>query len=954
MSASKRDNPNHSQKSSSPDLFAAIQEKSVKVKELSRTWHSLNHLSSSSALNSIFSLLLNSCAIPIEPDQFKASLASKSKFIKYLISHSKDLSSFPLQILIRNSKIKIFQDFFKYLALYSEDQPDALGTMVQWLIECSGFTVRTVRQSTIWIFSGLLIGFIELLSKLKSKLANLSQATESSTRAEGFRKEKNFMVNKIEFVDNVIKDIISNVILVRIKDVLPDIRIVAVHVLENLIGTDYDEGVVDSLRLSCNDSKNEVRLRTLKAISKLRVEDLAEMKDKVFELCSDVDDKCCVAAIKLCQNPAIELSEDEKKFLQDLIWSENKEIRNAAMDFVILTYFGDRLPQGSSDAVGVGLDQCKVLSIEKALLALVAFFNKTSPDLFLSDCFVETLWNKTSAIRSCDVMCDLLSRGYSSHSSSSSLGNTEKILLTSFIHGILNYLSKDEKSKDKLVKTSSLLILKMPELLTFYRKDYEILAYLIKILPLLDLKSLASNDLKHNFLELLRQLNEIFVSNSDLEMLKRIAKALVKYAKDNHPYKKEAMSELAKIIDYSTKGSLKDLLPQISALLTEKDLIDDLDLRIIKICEKNLMQSPEVVLNLLFYLHLWTFSKVIIEKFPENEYVSVRTASINAFVFIMKEAAYYKPSILALKYLCETLLFISYSLSAKGHLFFSIPEDLIQDIEKFMIFSYLPESEKEDAKDAETICVFVSRIISNCSQVTSSQLASSFIAFYGRSSLLRISTVVKQMLNGFKTQDVNKAGVFSDQKLFFAVAFQALVKVICKGESKEVENMKELCRKLVIFLPNDKMCKEPGRYFKFVTEIVDFSFTDPHNFPLLECLTVFVNKNTLELEKIKEIYEHVKFYADNFSREREPLYTVITHLRRIVTVNKESFVNEESGEEEFMVPKTAKKKKSIAEESNKKTSESKKRGRGVYVNEDENIEEPIGKTRKAALRRKVK
>ena len=951
MSAIKRDNPKQSPKTQTLDLFTAIQDKSIKVKELSRSWHELYTSSPSSAFNSIFYLLLNSCAIPINSGPFESALSSKGKFFKYLISHSKELTSFPLQALIRNSKIKIFQEFFKYLAIQSGDQPEILAKMVQWLIECSGFTIRTVRQSTIWIFSGLLFGFIELQKKMQAKLDSLNEASKSSARVEGLKSEKKELSSKSEFLGNIIKDILNNVVLVRCKDVLADIRITVVQILEWLIGTDYDEEVAETLRQLSIDSKNEVRLRVLKAFGKLKSEDLIDLKTRIFESCFDFDDKCCVAALKLCQNPVFEFSDNEKAQLQKLIWSENKDIRNVAMDFVVMTEFGNMLPQGTSDAVGVGLDQCKVLSIEKALVSLIAFFKKHSPELYLSESFIETLWTKTSAVRSCDIMCDLLSRGYSTRSSSSSLGNSEKIVLVSFIQSILTFLSKDIKNKDKLVKTSSLLFQKLPELLTFYRKEYEILGFLVKILSLLDLNSLASNDLRHHFLELLQQLSQIFSSNSDLEVLKCITKALVKYAKDNHPLKKEAVSELAKIIEYSTKGNIKDLLPQISALLMEKDIIDELDAKIVKVCEKNLVKSPEIVLSLLFYLHLWSFSKVVIGKLAETEYFSIRETAINSFLQIMKETAYHKSSISALKYLCETLYLISDLV--KGHYFYSIPEKISFDIEKFMIYSYLPENNQEDSKDAETICIFVSRIIANCTQITSSHLASSFVAFYGRSSLLRISTVVKQILNLFKTQDLNKTGAFSDPKLIFAIGFQSIMKVICKGEAKDIENMKELCKKLVNYLPPDKFSKDPGRFHKFVTEIVDFSFTDPCNFPILESLTIFVNKNTLDLDKIKEIYEHVRYYADNFSREREPLYTVMTHLKRIVSIPKESVVNKESeNEEEFLAPKSIQKTKKM-EKSAKKTSESKKRARDLYTNEQEGIEEPYGKTRKSTLRRKV-
>ena len=296
-----------------------------------------------------------------------------------------------------------------------------------------------------------------------------------------------------------------------------------------------------------------------------------------------------------------------------------------------------------------------------------------------------------------------------------------------------------------------------------------------------------------------------------------------------------------------------------------------------------------------------------------------------------------------------------------------------------MIYSYLPKSNQENIEEAEEICKVIAKVIVSCNSLTNSHLSSSFIAFYGRSALLTISTIVKQVLINFKSKDNKKEGPFLEEKLFYSIIFQSIVKCICKGSEENINDMKELTKKITGYLtPESKNQIFSERFVTFITEIIDFSFTDPRNFGILECLPILVTKTSLPEEKIKNVYEHVKFYADNLFSAYESLNNILKYLSNLIgiieeTENSEKYAKKtnktdsEDSEDDntpqnnFQKPKIFKATRSSGlrerlPRSGKKIPivSVKRKNRDSYRNEEDGIEEPLGKTRAAALKKKIK
>ena len=267
----------------------------------------------------------------------------------------------------------------------------------------------------------------------------------------------------------------------------------------------------------------------------------------------------------------------------------------------------------------------------------------------------------------------------------------------------------------------------------------------------------------------------------------------------------------------------------------------------------------------------------------------------------------------------------------------------------------------------------IGRIIVACSSLTNSHLSSSFIAFYGRSNLRRISVIVKQVIINFKNQDEKQEGAFCEEKLFFSIIFQSIMKVLCKGTPENISDMKELVKKIVLFMNFDGTKKKISeRLMVFITEIIDFSFTDSRNFCMLESLVFFISKNSLPEGKIREIYDHIKYYDDNLQSGNLSIAGILSHLKKllgITVVEEENFLeskneSQNTVDQSFQRPKLYKaaKPSGLRERlprltktpgaSSEKNSK-KRNSRDSYLNENEGIEEPLGKTRKAALKRKT-
>ena len=198
-------------------------------------------------------------------------------------------------------------------------------------------------------------------------------------------------------------------------------------------------------------------------------------------------------------------------------------------------------------------------------------------------------------------MCELLQRGNTSKSTSTALKEQEKIILINFIISVLKHLSESPKYKNKLINITSVIMIKLPNLLIYYNKDTEALRELVKIPYYFNLNSLASSDLKSSFLETLEHFKSIFFKSNDEQIILKTGSTLVKFASISHPLQKEAKSELIKIIDTLISIKNSNYIRQIDSIMRCKDISEEIGKDYFEVCYQKIKEYPSHVLGLVYY-----------------------------------------------------------------------------------------------------------------------------------------------------------------------------------------------------------------------------------------------------------------------------------------------------------------------------------------------------------------
>jgi hypothetical protein len=974
MANYKREDQNLLYMQHAQEIFKSLDNRTINPRLLSKAWLEIYKQDNHKGIILIISLILNSCGVELEENDISENISSNPNIFSYFIEKSKESEVFPLQSLIKTNRIQVYSDFFKYIITESEEILSKLKDIIDWIKEFTIISIRSYRYaSTISIFS-ILQGLQELKKSINTKISNtntfISQSKANSQRALDLKKEEVLLKADKKFIKKQIKNIVDNVLSVRYQDIMSEIRVLCITAIEKLMHSKYQPKLLDIIVKMTYDRKAEVRVKLLKSFNAY-IEKIQDMYQRVVEMCYDSDDKCCIEAINLCKNFKSSLTDDDIKKIIDLAWVENEDIRDAAYRFIVNVKFNNTLPVESADTVGLGLDQGKYLSAEKALMALLDFFKTHAVELYRTDCFIQGLWNKTSAVRSIEAICELLYRG--AKPGSTPLHEGEKAILINFLISICKFLTEKTIQKNKIVSVTSTILSKLPNLLVYYRKDLSALKELIRLPFYFELNCLASTDLKDPFISTICHIVEIFLHADDSDLIIQCSNTLNKFAAVPHSLQKEAKAEWLKAVEEVVLGKKESQIKRIDSILRLKDITPDLGNEYLKVCDKSLSKFPEQVLSIMFYWHLWSLSNAFKNKLEISYYILIRDKALYVFHRVLETKDYEPYNLISCKYLCETLFLISGNKAySTSKFYYQIPGEIWTVIENYMIFSYLPKNDSENTDTAEEICMIIARIIVNCSAITSSHLTSSFIAFYGRSNLKKINVLVKQVLNNFKTQDQKREGAFVDEKLFFSIFFQAIMKVLCKGTPENINEMKELSKKLIGFINTDQKSKTSDKFMKFITDIIDFSFIDPRNFGVLECLSIFVTKATLSQLKIREVYDHIKYYADNLSSGHNSITNLLSYLKKLIGItdhdqnsNSSSQNPEKNTPVDFRKPALYKsnkpsglKPKVFASDkiNTEKSAEKvvlKRKTRDNYLNEKEGIENPVGRTRKAAMKKKV-
>ncbi|CAG9323623.1 unnamed protein product [Blepharisma stoltei] len=311
---------------------------------------------------------------------------------------------------------------------------------------------------------------------------------------------------------------------------------------------------------------------------------------------------------------------------------------------------------------------------------------------------------------------------------------------------------------------------------------------------------------------------------------------------------------------------------------------------------------------------------------------------------------------------------------------------------------------------SQLVCIHIARIICTCPSITNSHLPSSFFANFGISTLKTINIIVKHVLNFFKFAE-NKPE--SNDNVLFTIMLESLIKCMGNGTDEDINAMKELAKKFVTSIGVGPLkSKQADKFVLFLLDGIKFALNDKENFPILEALSMFIGKNYISQSQMKDLYEKISKDSDKIievlktgenNAETYPLEKFVYLLSKQVGLSRTAPIEpsendkmviektkktskmktppkstakkskekpaqsekKKTSQEEDKLNKTNKKEepsssqrprraakdkaKLISEKKSKKKEDNKKRKERSPI-EDE--EEPVARTRKAALRRK--
>jgi hypothetical protein len=657
---------------------------------------------------------------------------------------------------------------------------------------------------------------------------------------------------------------------------------------------------IDSfLRLFANEA-NVAQMKPLTQRYKLRI----------LEMCHDVESKICVHALKLCGQLAKHcvLEIEDIDMLTTLCWAEVEEIRVAAFDFVLTAVLNERLPVSSDNGLKPGLDQGRRLSVEQALRSLLQFYLRYADgQIYRIDLLVECLWHKTDVVKDVSTMIEVM---LSSSKSNSSEGEHAAVLGYMLLASLKTHRRKHTGSDASAGVLSSL-----PELLTTYRLEPSVLKCLLKLTQSLDLGCLYSQDLSHSFSGLLETLGEMIESQTDIPIIKRTGVALLRLMQDSHSGQKEAKDLVVSLMDdtlkdlkrvlgdyfrdeqHSQELALAVSLARFASLLGGKDFLDVLsegsldwhqseilrDLRgLVQLHINDCLAESAVAqqaLRAIYLVHLWDLTRLTAQVDLEG-YLNRRQATLELMLLCTdKPTGCQVTKRLAFKLLCETLVLVSSQSLAHSPLYCELDDEVCATLEDYMLSVplvaqvplYFNPSKvfvkqgargdvvKEDADDySQRVCLMIGRLVSYCPALTMSQLASSYLAYYGSSSLHTVSLLTKQILNCFMSNNAKALGAFKEPKLFFGIMADALIKCYRGGADSDLALARELGRKISGTLATaDMKPLVADRLRGFLQDCLRFAMEQPDHLGFFDVIGVFIQRNLLSPVENKALYEQV-------------------------------------------------------------------------------------------------
>ena len=924
------------------NLFELIRDEKMVIEHIATAWIQLYQTNDNEAYLIILNFLLESVGLEkalitshdLESQDMEAILTKVYKKLKDtddypLISKSKTHKSFYLN----------FQHFWIYLvteagdALYDESM---LTFLTNWMSSFSFSNYRSIRHTSTLALLSLGQALVDILVKETSDLERVqtfirTEMQNSDTqRLHHLQIQEKDLTQRLRIINKELDELYNDVLKFRCLDVVMEVRAVCIQGLHYMTDKFPEKfikfGALDIVRYGIYDKIPEVRMKCLEFLNGILTEEnmpvlknfLENQKLRLVEMTHDIDNKCSVAAINLTSNLAklFPLSQDEKQIVACLVWAENEEIRNSACNFLLGVIFKDKLPVDHSISTGMCIDQGKQFDSEKSIMKLVKFhkdFKETQ--MCRIEIIIQTLWNKTSAVKCWEAMCELLKRG--ERSNTTQLSEVDKKIIMYMLISGLKFIStsSDKKQKHTMISLTSTLIQQLPSLLIFYSLDYNTLKELVKIPMYLDLSALSSKDLKDPFQRLVNILIDLHVKADDPDIIFRTTQSLAKLARDPHSLQKEAKHDLMRLVNdictnltsqlkqfslgYEEK-LLKKWLLRTESVIAVYDILDEIGKEpfrdIIAILSQYLSNSindstlASSSAGIMYFYHLWNLNKIT--KTPEElgNYCSSRSTIIENFTAIVaKPDCESNLKYKTFKYLCETLMVVSSQAAFGSPLHYEVSKDVWTTIEEYILskpvakinpnvpipanafykFGAKDEPIAEDADEAsQTICLLVARIISFCPSIITSHLPSSFFAHFGISSLKSISLVVRQVIVHYKTKESQQSGVFADGNLFFSIVLESLIKCLGTGNPEDIANMKDLAKKFTIVMGTGAMRpKQADKLLAFVLDGISFAFSDKDNFQILEGINVFLSRGYLSPIQMRELFDRISKDADTIENK---------------------------------------------------------------------------------------
>ena len=282
--------------------------------------------------------------------------------------------------MVQKNKNKLligYKEFFIEIMQESGEILRDLNDLIDLIKSLTSASIRSIRFASTIAILHILLGLIELEKKYIKKLQTTSsfilESKKNSQRSQDLKKEELMLKEDLSYIKKHIKDILTDILLIRYQDVMYEIRIQCINIMEKIMESAYNEKIIESVLKLTYDRKSEIRANILKLLAKSG-DNFQYFKERVLEMCFDLDDKCCSLAIDLCNANNELLDKDEINKIIELAWVENESIRDSAFRFIVNVYFNNKLPIENSESMGIGLDQGKYLTIEKALISLIGFF----------------------------------------------------------------------------------------------------------------------------------------------------------------------------------------------------------------------------------------------------------------------------------------------------------------------------------------------------------------------------------------------------------------------------------------------------------------------------------------------------------------------------------------------------------------------------------------------------